>query len=275
MTRLTHDDIFDITEALAAHDRELQAATGKGLLGIACHGWNVDETVAAQALSQLETRVVPVTAGQGVITDFSATVAGILNFLGVPAHVADLPDVQGLTRTMASPAQALFMADDFQFAGIHLEHRRVADNTENTGRVYAAALDLMAGGITDKPALILGCGPVGEAAARELVRRKARIILHDIDMARAGDLGKRLKAPVTLEADLTTALDQAPYIIEATPAAGTLPPKLMTQAHRVAAPGVPQGADAPTRAAMGSRWLHDKLELGVAAMAVELITDRI
>ena len=120
-------------------------------------------------------------------------------------------DIGGATS--AERAEVAAFLEYYLTDGVFLVDSPEVGYVQLPGAIYAAALDLMAGGITDQPALILGCGPVGEAAARELVRRKARIILHDIDMARAGELGKRLKAPVTLEADLTTALDQAPYII--------------------------------------------------------------
>ena len=277
MTRLTHGDIRHISPEITAHDQRLAAATGKGLLGIACHAWNLDETQAAQALARLETRVVPVTAGEGIITDFSATVAGILNFLGIPARVAPRPDVQGLARAYSQKAQALFMADDFQFIGVNLATGRVADNSFNTGKIYAAALDLMAGKICDKPALVMGCGPVGHAAAHELAARGARVFLHDIDPTPARELAQDLKSNYPVDAtpttDLARALEQAPYIIEATPAADTLPPEMLSHTRAVAAPGVPRGAGAQARALLAPHWLHDKLELGVAAMAVHLIAD--
>ncbi len=279
MTRLTHMDIAGIPPALTRHNNRLKAITGKGLLGIACHAWQLDEARVAQALSHLRTQVIPVTAGQGVITDFSATVAGILSFIGMPALVGDCPDVQGLTQAFRRDAQALFMADDVQFVGIHLATRKVADNGPNTGKVYAAALDLMAGGIEDQPVLIMGCGPVGEAAAFELMERKARLFIHDINPANAHALARKLMeggaSSIILADQLSTTLPQAPYVVEATPAAHTLPLALAKQIKAAVAPGVPQGAPPESRKHLGKAWLHDKLELGVAAMAVDLIRDQI
>ena len=273
MTRLTHQDISQIPPRLAAHDTQLRAATGKGLLGIACHAWDLDEAPAQKALEKLTTQVIPVTAGQGIITDFSATVVGILTFLGLPTRMAPEPDVQGLARTFESQAQALFMADDYQFMGVHLPTRTVADNTQNTGKVYAAALDLAANTIAGKTALVMGCGPVGAAAALELARRGAKLLLHDIDPARA--LAVKLSLPkaseIALAPDLEPALELAPYILEATPEAQTLPAKFLTPAHVLAAPGVPLAIDEKGQEILGPRLIHDKLELGVAAMAVELI----
>ena len=279
MTRLTHTDIAGISPALTRHDNRLRAATGKGLLGIAAHAWGVEEDRAAKALSRMRTQVIPVTAGQGVITDFSATVAEILTFIGVPATVGDRPDVQGLTQALGRRAHAVFMADDVQFAGLHLAGQRVADNTFNTGKIYAAALDLMTNGIKDHPVLIMGCGPVGESAAFELMARGARLALYDIQPARTHALAQKLMeagaASLILADHLETILPQAPHVVEATPSAHTLPLKLARQIKAAVAPGVPQGAPPESRKQLGRAWLHDKLELGVAAMAVELIQDQI
>jgi 3-methylornithyl-N6-L-lysine dehydrogenase len=107
-----------------------------------------------------------VTAGQGVITDFSETVCAVLKFLGFKAWVTDQPDTRGLASAFEKKADAVMMADDYKFVGINLHTREVVNNSEATSRVFVAALDLMAGGIKDHTVLVMGCGPVGEARSQ-------------------------------------------------------------------------------------------------------------
>lgn len=279
MTRLTNSDIRDISARLSAYDAELKVATGAAMLGIAAHARGMDETTLSERLRALTVRVIPVSGGQGIITDFSRTVAAILNFLGCDARVAEHPDVWGLASAYDAGADAVFMADDHRFVGIHLNTRVVADNSEATGRVFAAALDLMAGGIKNRSALVLGCGPVGEAGARALAGAGAKNMLYDTNP----EASQALKALLDREyagasVQVLTALPEGPqeasYILEATPSGQSIPDGLATAGVYVAAPGVPLGISSHAADRMGPRLVHDKLELGVAAMAADLVADK-
>ncbi|HCY88278.1 MAG TPA: 3-methylornithyl-N6-L-lysine dehydrogenase PylD [Desulfobacteraceae bacterium] len=274
MTRLTTGDISDISEGLIRYNERLQAATGKTLTGIAAHAFDADESLVVQRLKALRVHVIPVTAGQGIISDFSNTVAAILSFLGCRANVCEFTDASGLAAAYEAGVDAVMLADDNRFVGIHLGTRSVADNTALTGRVYAAALDLMAGGISGKKAVVLGCGPVGEAGARELGRRGAIPELFDIRRDAARRLAQRL-AQDGIPANILPAFPQKTaayeYILEATPSAGALPEEIITRHLRIAAPGVPLGMPDKAARMLGQRLVHDKLELGTAAMAVRLV----
>ncbi|MCG8619267.1 MAG: 3-methylornithyl-N6-L-lysine dehydrogenase PylD [Desulfobacterales bacterium] len=276
MTRLKNSDIREISTRLTSYEEQLKAAAGKTLLGVACHAYDVSEADILKKITGFSIHVIPVTAGQGIITDFSRTVADILLFLGVDARVTDRTDASGLASAYESGADAIMLADDFRFVGINLKTRCVTDNSEVTGRVFAAALDLMAGGIKDKPALVMGCGPVGESAAVSLLERGAELGLYDTDIRAARTLKKRLLkgdpgSGVDVVESLAAGLSDYPHILEATPAAGTVPEDMLTDQHRIAAPGVPSGISESGCALLPGRLIHDKLELGVAAMAVGLV----
>ena len=273
MTRLKNSDICEISTGMAPYEKRLKAATGRTLLGIACHACDVDEADIRKIINGFSIHVIPVTAGQGIITDFSMTVAAILSFLGFDVQVTEQTDASGLASAYEAGADAIMLADDLRFVGINLKTRRVTDNSEVTGRVFAAALDLMAGGIKDKPALVMGCGPVGESSARSLLGRGAEIGLYDINARAAETLKTKLikgepKARIEVVDKL---LSDWPLILEATPSAGTISDNLITEELKIAAPGVPLGISETGCSLLTDRLVHDTLELGVAAMAVGLL----
>lgn len=276
MTRLTTKDITPIEQSLAACDRQLIAATGKSLLGIACHCLGKDEDTVREQATGFCIQVVSVTSGLGVISGFSQTVCSILSHLGFAASVADKTDVSGLASAYESRIDAVMMADDHRFVGINLGTKAVADNTFLTGQVYASALALMAGGIEDKSVLVMGCGPVGESAAGKLLFLGADLVLYDINPDTGTALQARLQSAwasrkIRVATDVTKALADTCLVVEATPFARTIPDEAIREQMMVAAPGVPLGISDRGIQRILPRLIHDKLELGTAAMAVSLL----
>lgn len=280
MTRLTTNDICDISPGLARYDAALKKATGKSMLGIAVHSWGEDEACIFEKLKKLKVDVIPVTAGRGVITDFSSTVAAILSFLGCDARVSEEFDASGLAAAYELETDAVMLADDLRFVGINLHTRRVVDNSFVTGRVFAAALDLMAGGLYEKPVLVMGCGPVGTAGAGALVEAGAMPVLYDTDTTVAQNLRQTLikqsgRENIFVLDTLAKGFSDYSYVLEATPSAESIPDELISDRLRVAAPGVPLGVSQKGAGMLGAGLVHDKLELGVAAMAAGLVIDDI
>ncbi len=278
MTRLTNNDICDISTGLARYDEQLKKATGKSMSGIAAHAWGEEESDIVSRLRRLSVHVIPVTAGQGIITDFSRTVAAILNFLGCHARVAEDCDASGLASAYEQGVDAVMLADDFRFVGINLKTRVVADNTPATGRVFAAALDLMAGGLHGKPVLVMGCGPVGAAGAGALLEAGATPVLYDTNPLAAERVKQALikasgKSDIVVLDSLAERFPDCHYVLEATPAEDSIPEAWVRDRLRVAAPGVPLGVSETGSQMLGPHLVHDKLELGVAAMAAGLVLD--
>ena len=276
MTRLTTDDIRHISPGLSRYQKELVTATGRSLLGLACHAWDLEEARTAERLRRLSVAVVPITAGEGVISDFSETVCAILLGLGADARVTKATDTSGVAEAFETGAHAVMMSDDDRFVGLNLTTRKVADNSDATGRVFAAALDLMAGGVDGRETLVLGCGPVGLAAARTLLSFGARVTLADkVPMAaERGRTALPRHAPggaVRVAEDPVRATREHRLIVEATPEANTIDASAIHPDTFVTAPGVPLGATEEARKCLKGRLVHDTLELGVAAMAADLL----
>jgi pyrrolysine biosynthesis protein PylD len=306
LTRLKKNDICKISSGLRDYDRKLQLATGHGLLEIALHAQSIHhithhithpgtepipDPIKVQDTSQIKDQiqnrigefsihVVPITAGQGIITDFSQTVSAILKFLGFDAKVTLESDTSGIASAYDNRADAIMMADDNRFVGINLHTRKVVDNSEVTGRIFATALGLMAGGIRGKSVLVMGCGPVGESGAITLLNMGAAVGLFDTHASAAialqKKLSKKLKNPrVQIVTDFPTSASKFTHILEATPSINTIPDELICDHMMLSAPGVPLGISKNGCNRMKNRLVHDNLELGVAGMAIDLVLNPI
>ncbi|MFW2365304.1 MAG: 3-methylornithyl-N6-L-lysine dehydrogenase PylD [Desulforhopalus sp.] len=285
MTRLTNRDIDQITNNLVEYNKRLIASTGRDLLEIACYCHGVDVELVKQRAESFSVRAVPVTAGLGVITDFSDTVAAILSFLGISADVSFRSDVSGIASAIDDGVDGIFLADDIKFIGFNCNNRKMVDNGEATGRVYGGVMNLMAtaGGHPDKDILVVGCGPVGRAAAEYLVKygATATITLADLEKQKAEQLLGYLRQhldrwgrgaiTIRLASNIEEEIDAHDHILDATPDGCLIEDNLLTKDKRVAIPGVPPGISRDGFRLLGTRVIHDKLELGVAAMAVALL----
>lgn len=276
MTRLITDDIAHVTAALADFERDLTAKTGQTLRGLACNAAGVEESVAIAALSRCRAHIVPVSWGAGLIEGFCETIAAILNRIGLTANVTRRPNVSGFLEVFYSHGDLVFISDDDDFAVFNLNQKKCIHNAAATGRGFAAGLDLMAGGIRGCGVLVIGCGPVGAAAAFELMRRGAQVAAYDSDPIRRRALVDDLSAAVTgvvFEArNIEDALGLHDYIIDATPASDIVAAEVVGPRTFVAAPGMPLGLTAAAVEKVGKRLLHDPLQIGVATMAIEALT---
>ncbi len=283
MTRLKTCDIDTIAENLDTYNVELIEKTGQSLLGVACHACGRKLSEITPLMEEFTVGVVPVTAGQGIITTFSHTVASILVYLGFPASVTEAMDTSGLAEAFEAGVRGIMMSDDNRFVALNLNTQRVIDNSVFTGRGYAAALDLMAGGVKGKTVGVVGCGPVGSAAAGWLMNAGAHVVLYDVVAPAArllrdllsgsvnSDSGKTLSRVSVAGDDKVPGLDQVRYILDATPVANAIPDTVLSDTTCVAAPGVPLGVSPTGYEKIASRLVHDKLEIGVASMAVAML----
>ena len=273
MTRLTHPDISSVASELESYDRALTARTGHDLLSLACLACEVSPDHISTVAHSCSVAVVPLTYGLGEITGFAQTVKAIVSHLGFAAFVSKAKDLAGLAESYASQAHIVMLADDERFLAIELAGRRIIDNARSTGRAYAAVLSQMAGGLDGREVLVIGCGRVGEAAAGALLDYEAKVSLYDLDHERAQRLADKISrakgAGIAVMDELEAALASHEILFDASPAANVIQERHITPHTFVAAPGVPHGVKAEALPKLGERFVHDPLQLGVAAMVVE------
>jgi 3-methylornithyl-N6-L-lysine dehydrogenase len=276
MTRLRSKDITASARDLKAYDAELRRKVGADLKGLACGAAGMGEGAFARRAAAATAAVVPVTAGAGIITGFSAAVGRILSHVGLTAFVTAQTDVAGLAEAYLRGCDLILLADDYSFIAIHTRRRWVVSNDQATGDGYAWGLNLMAGGVGGKSVLVIGCGPVGCAAAENLLAAGAVVHVHDADGAKARRLAAEMEGrlhTVVVEKDFSAALARHTLILDATPAAGIIDADAVGPESCISAPGVPIGLTPAALAKVSDRVLHDFLEIGVATMAALSLKD--
>lgn len=274
MTRLRTADVQPIVAELAEYDNKLKQNTGASLLEIAASAARVDLSLIKDP-ARYKIAVIPVTCGQGIIQGFSQSVQGIASYLGFSASVTETVDVAGLAEAVEKKADVLLLADDNRFVAINVAVRKVVDNSQATGKGYVAALEFMAGGLENKEVLVIGAGPVGRSAIKELLLRKAQVALYDIDkkvgQAVLQDFRQQHQKVLKLEMDLNEALLNHRLIIDACPAKAFIKPHHLHDDTMIAAPGVPLGVDPQCFPKIANKLIHDPLQIGVATMIVDAI----
>ncbi|SMC71303.1 3-methylornithyl-N6-L-lysine dehydrogenase PylD [Sporomusa malonica] len=272
LTRLREEDICHVDEMLSEYDQRLCKRVGQGLAGIAAHSLGRSAEEFAGLRQHVSIGVIPIAYGQGIIHGFSRSVQKIIEFLGFNAFVTDQNNIAGLAEAAAKGAKIIFLADDDKFVAINVASGKVSDNGEATGRGYAAALDLMSGGLQGESVLLVGTGPVGTGAALFMAARGAQVFAYDVSADRVRQL-QQLIPGVEAVRHIGDALSVCKLVVEATPAANTINKKYITPATMIAAPGIPLGLDQHCCLLLGDRWIHDVLEIGVATMLFTVLAD--
>lgn len=269
MTRLTKEDLDRIPKNLEAYDEELKTVIGLELTEIALKTSKMNSKEFTRRVSELKgLAVVPTTIGQGVLAGFSSAIARIGRHLGFSAAVTKSPDMAGLGEAVTGGSEILFCADDKTCLALNLISRRVVDNSSATGQVYAAALLITGRQVLDCPIGIVGLGPVGLAAAKWLCSRDHPIIVHDwkhdIQCSFLEDHPSARGAE-----SIEVVLAESDHILEATNSSNIIKVAKLDRHLTLAAPGMPLGVDDPNSDKIS--LIHDPLQLGVAAMLVQVL----
>ena len=309
MTRLTEDDVRGLTAGLLRFESGLVEVSGLTLRTLATRTLAVDvaasslDPVGAGAtgtsvpsvagvpdagppagcqpavgprpvsVSDLRTDAVfacvPVTTGEGLISGFSECVAVILRHMGWRASVTAHADVRGIQEAVDGGAEVFFMADDHRFAAVNVRKGRCVDDDPATAHGYVTALEAAAGGLADRPVLLLGLGPVGRAAAGRLLARGTQLSVVEPDGERVAlAAGQGL---VFERVELAQGLRVADLIFDATPAPAVIDAAQVGPRTIAAVPGVPSAFTVAAQARLGGRHIHEPLAIGVAVMAARAL----
>lgn len=273
MTRLEERDVDRIARQLNEYDARLKHVTGASLRQIACVACGVEENKIVDIQDRIHMAAVPISSGLGVIDGFCDAVAAIVSFLGFETFVTEETDVYGIARAIEKGADILLLADDDRFLAFAPEKRLVVDNSRATALGFVAALELKKGGFAGEPVLVLGCGPVGLAAAKALVERGADVTLCDIQRDRALEALRQVQqygpGGVRLADSPQSAIACYEIIYDATTMGNIIGPEHLTRQSVVAAPGMPCALTADAMEIHSDRIIHDALEIGTATMAVQ------
>lgn len=274
MTRLKENDVDGLGVRLAEYDRQLLHSIGVGLAGIGAHATGKPCGLFDPLLSRLRVGIIPIGYGQGIISGFSKAVQDIVEFLGVRSFITEHANIQGLAEAITHRADVLFLADDDHFYALHPTSGATADNSVATGRGFAAALDLMSGGVCGRNVLVIGAGPVGRSAVGYLLEKKGRVYLFDQDVQQV-HAAQAIFPSIEVVDGIENGMVYCDLVIEATPAERVVPLQVVTDRTMIAAPGVPLGLEPAVQEMVQGRYVHDVLEIGVTTMLYAVLAKQI
>lgn len=262
MTRLTDDDVKDISDTLEDVNHMLMRTTGMTALKMACDAASI--TTDLLDLEEFTVGVVPITSGMGVITRFSESVADICRSLGMEAFVTKTYDVTGLAEAVTQVPDIIFLADDYEFIAYNTKSRRYSNNSFCTAAGYVSVLNGAAKGLIGKKVLVVGAGRVGSRAANLLLARGAKVEITDVDLDKAYNVARDNPGAEVIE-DVNKAIASNDLILNASPA--HIDSKYIREGAIISSPGVPHTFDDEAKAK--ATIIHDPLFIGVAVMAVQ------
>ncbi|HPS89888.1 MAG TPA: 3-methylornithyl-N6-L-lysine dehydrogenase PylD [Methanosarcina vacuolata] len=259
MALLTPNDLININRQLQEADSVVQKVTGLDIKGV-CQ--------ALYGTSPLSEKVgiVPVTSGNGIIGNFSASLHAITQYFGFDSFVTDMPDVSGYYEAVQNRAEIILMADDHTFLAHDIKNGKMANNQPCTGVIYAeiASRYLKA---DSKDVLVMGLGKVGFPGAAQLVQKGFRVYGYDPD-------ARLLKRAVS---DLgVIPLDPAnpkkfSIIFEATPCANTIPETVLSENCVLSTPGIPCAISEELRKKYDVQLVAEPLGIGTASMLYSVL----
>lgn len=263
MTRLTNENVKDISETLGDLENFLKENTGRTIKNLACEAVGMWEHAVDPG--EYTVAVIPVTTGLGIITNFSESVRDICKWLGFNAYVTDTADISGFREAVLKQADLIFMADDYEFVAYNVKAKKCADNSMSTAKAYIALLAAASDFLVKKDVLVVGAGRVGSRMATLLLAKSANVSVTDTDLAKAYEVQKANPRVKVIE-NVEEAIRSHKYILNASPA--HIDTENIQEGAVISSPGVPHTFDG---AAYGKAKLimHDPLVFGVAVMAME------
>jgi 3-methylornithyl-N6-L-lysine dehydrogenase len=129
MALLTPEDLKNINRQLHEADSAVQRVTGLDIKGVC-------KALYGTSPCCEKVGIVPITSGNGIIGNFSASLHAITQYFGFDSFVTDMPDVSGYYEAVMKGAEIILMADDNTFLAHNLKNGKIANNQPCTGIIY-------------------------------------------------------------------------------------------------------------------------------------------
>jgi pyrrolysine biosynthesis protein PylD len=270
MTRLKQENL--LFRDLKKYDCELEEKTGKTLAQLVQEGAGLTQTL--EMFTREKTAVIPITAGLGMITGFTAAVESILKHLGLNVKITENTDIAGISEALDWGASLLFCADDKIFFALDMRSGNYVDNALATAEMFMLAVNHLAGGLQGKDTLILGLGKVGNACLLSALEKRAKVYVYDKLPEKCTDAAGKYPGVSPVKESLMSACRKAQVIIDASPEGSFIRDEWLSDDVVIGAPGVPLGLEEKAYNRLFKRVIHDCLPLGVAGMVSKILFQR-
>ncbi|AKJ39548.1 3-methylornithyl-N6-L-lysine dehydrogenase PylD [Methanosarcina barkeri] len=259
MALLTPNDLININKQLQEADSVVKRVTGLDIKGVC-------QSLYGTSPSSKKVGIVPVTSGNGIIGNFSASLHVITQYFGFDGFVTDMPDVSGYYEAVQNGAEIILMADDHTFLAHNIKNGKMANNQPCTGIIYAeiASRYLKA---DSKDVLVMGLGKVGFPGAAQLVQKGFRVYGYDPDAR----LLKRAVSNLGIIPFDPANPKKFSIIFEATPCANTIPEAVLSENCVLSTPGIPCAISEELKNKYDIQLVAEPLGIGTVSMLYSVL----
>ena len=254
MALLTPEDLEDLLNKLNANNDIIKGATGKDISQIC-------EEVYGTKPGNQKVGIVPITAGNGIIGNFSASLLAITEYFGLEGFITEHPDMTGYYEAVAGGADIILMADDHIFIAHNLSNGKIATNHICTGVIYSEIASRYKHA-DSKDVLVIGLGRVGYAGASHLVKKGFNVYACDPNT----DFMNKAIEELGVNAFDIEKPRKFSMVFEATPNANTISEGMIAERCLVSTPGIPCALPDNLVEKYEIDLVMEPLVIGVAAM---------
>jgi 3-methylornithyl-N6-L-lysine dehydrogenase len=259
MALLTPEDLININRQLQEADSAVRKVTGLDIKGVC-------EAFYGTSPSHEKVGIVPITSGNGIIGNFSASLHAITQYFGFKSFVTCMPDVGGYYEAVQNGAEIIMMADDNTFLAHNLKNGKIANNQLCTGTIYAEIASKYLKADT-KEVLVLGLGKVGFPGAAHLVHKGFKVYGYD---AAEVALEKAVSRLGITPFDPSTPRKFS-IIFEATPCPNTVPEAVLSENCLISTPGIPCAISNDLRKKYNVELVTEPLGIGTSSMLYSVL----
>jgi len=229
MALLTSEDLENLSVQLEESESTIERVTGRKVKDICKELYGND-------LGSENVGIIPITAGNGIISNFASSLLFIVQHLGLRGFITQHTDVAGYYEAIKDGADILLMADDYLFIAHNLRNGKLTTNHEATGIIYSEIASRFKES-DSKDILVIGLGRVGYAGAKHLVEKGFNVY--------ACDPNKNFLNKATQELGIKEYCkeDRKKFsmVFEATPNSNTITEGMIAERCLVSTPGIPCG----------------------------------
>ncbi|RJX24214.1 MAG: 3-methylornithyl-N6-L-lysine dehydrogenase PylD [Dethiobacter sp.] len=270
MTRLKQENLLSLD--LRKYDCELEEKAGKTLAQLVQEGAGLTQPL--EMFTKEKAAVIPITAGLGIITGFTAAVESILKHVGLNVKLTENTDMAGISEALDWGANLLFCADDNIFFVLDMLSGSYVDNALATADMFMFAINKLADGLQGKSTLIVGLGKVGNACLLSALQKGAKVYVYDKLPEHCVTAARKYPGVSPVKESLMNACRKAQVIIDASPEGSFIRDEWLSDDVVIGAPGVPLGLEEKAYKRLFKRVIHDCLPLGVAGMVAKVFSQR-
>jgi pyrrolysine biosynthesis protein PylD len=259
MALLTPRDLENLSVQLEENDEIIKKATGLDVKGIC-------EELYGSRPDSLKVGIIPITAGDGIISSFASSLLFITQYFGLEGAITEHPDMTGYYEAVSEGADIILMADDHMFVAHNLRKGKIVSNHVATGVIYAEIASRFREA-SSKDILVIGLGRVGYAGAAHLMKKGFNVYACDPNRAFLEKAVKELGIKPYCSEDRK----RFSMVLEATPNANTISEGMIEERCLVSTPGIPCGLPPEIGKKYRVDLVMEPLVIGVASMLYSVI----